>query len=90
MKVFVSRMGGVTGMQLTWQVRVDDQPDADIWWELLDSLPWDDAPDARVQPDRFCYKISVEPHQVTIPEERLEGPWRELVDRVRSTQHASD
>lgn len=83
MKVYVSRVGGVAGIRLSWQVRVDDQPDADSWWQLLNNLPWQDAPSGEVQPDRFCYEIKAEPHEATIAENELDGPWRELVDRVR-------
>ncbi|WP_111720818.1 protealysin inhibitor emfourin [Homoserinimonas sp. OAct 916] len=83
MKVYVSRVGGVAGIRLTWQVRVDDQPDADSWWRLLEDLPWQSAPSGPVQPDRFCYEIKAEPHEAVIAENELDGPWRELVDRVQ-------
>ncbi|MBD8044626.1 hypothetical protein H9638_12485 [Arthrobacter sp. Sa2BUA2] len=51
------------------------------WLPLLQ-----DAPSAEAHagmPDRFTYEISVGKAAVTIPEESLQGRWRELVDRAR-------
>lgn len=80
MKVYVLR---VAGIRLKWQVRVDDQPDADCWWQLPDGRPWQDAPIGQVQPDRFCHESRAEPHEAAIAENRLDGPRRKLVERTR-------
>lgn len=78
------RSGGFAGIRVTWEVLVDEQPDRREWWELVESLPWDDAPSAPPrEPDRFLYRITCEPHEAVLPERELDGPWRVLVERVR-------
>ncbi|MBD7995789.1 hypothetical protein H9639_10810 [Arthrobacter sp. Sa2CUA1] len=51
------------------------------WLPLLQDPPSTEA--AAGMPDRFTYEISVGKAAVTIPEESLQGRWRELVDRAR-------
>ncbi|MGI9823355.1 protealysin inhibitor emfourin [Agromyces sp. Marseille-Q5079] len=95
MDVFVARSGGIAGIRLTWHVRVDDQPDADDWFVLIEEIPWNDVPAAPPEPDRFTWDIRCEPAEQGVPplkaaeatlaERQLTGPWRELVDRVRET-----
>jgi len=84
MKVIVSRSGGIAGIRVTWEVQVDDQPDAPYWRELLSALPWDEAEDAAPPPDRYVYRIRCAPHEVVLPEPQVSGPWKDLVDRVRA------
>jgi hypothetical protein len=85
MDVIVSRSGGLAGLRLTWHVHVDDQPDRDDWYLLIEQLPWQQPPPAPPEPDRFVYRIRCEPHEATLAERQLTGPWRELVDRVQET-----
>lgn len=84
MKVIVSRSGGMAGVRLTWEVRVDEQPDAQTWAEFLNDLPWEAVSDSPPQPDRYIYRIRCAPHEVVLAEPQLSGPWRELVDRVQA------
>lgn len=74
----------MAGVRLTWEVRVDEQPDAVRWAEFLDDLPWDAVSDFEPQPDRYIYRIRCAPHEVVLAEPQLSGPWRELVDRVKA------
>ncbi|MEJ3403349.1 protealysin inhibitor emfourin [Rathayibacter sp. YIM 133350] len=90
MRVIVSRSGGFAGMRMTWQVVIDDQPDAPDWRLLVSELPWDEVPAAPATPDRFVYRIRYEEPQAhpptreaTLAEQQVQGPWRTLVDRVR-------
>jgi len=83
MKITVTRTGGFAGLTSTWSIVVDDQPDSDSWRDLVESLPWHDRPRSAPQPDRYLYRIQCSRRRVTVPEQALEGPWRELVDRVR-------
>ncbi len=85
MDVIVSRSGGLAGLRLTWEVRVDDQPDRDEWYLLIEEIPWGRPPPVPPEPDRFVYRIRCEPHEATLAERQLTGPWRELVDRVQET-----
>ncbi|WP_203135565.1 protealysin inhibitor emfourin [Microbacterium sp. JZ31] len=84
MRVVVVRTGGFAGIRVTWEVRIEEQPDRRDWWELVESLPWDDAPSAPpAEPDRYIYRITWAQNEAVLPERGLEGPWRILVDRVR-------
>jgi hypothetical protein len=88
MKVTVTRSGGIAGLRRTWAVVTDEQPDSAAWQELIRRLPWDDRPRSAPQPDRYVYEIRCPPRRVTLPEQQLTGPWRELVDRVTGAQHS--
>ncbi|WP_191747769.1 protealysin inhibitor emfourin [Arthrobacter pullicola] len=81
MRLVVVRSGGIAGMRRTWSSEVSSQEAEERWLPLLQ-----DAPSAEAHagmPDRFTYEISVGKAAVTIPEESLQGRWRELVDRAR-------
>ncbi len=75
--VRVIRSGGVAGITREWTILLDE----DDWNRLLDEAP---EPD-RGRADRFVYRVRALHHEVVIPESRLEGPWRDLVERARST-----
>ncbi len=85
MDVIVSRSGGLAGIRLVWKVQVDDRPDRDDWVLLLRGIPWDDVPPQPPEPDRYTYRIQCPPHDATLAERQLTGPWRVLVDRVRES-----
>ncbi|WP_127793094.1 protealysin inhibitor emfourin [Agromyces sp. LHK192] len=83
MDVIVSRSGGFAGLLLVWEIDLDQQPDRESWEVLIHDIPWDDVPPAPAEPDRFTYRIRCTPHEATLAERQVTGPWRELVDRVR-------
>jgi hypothetical protein len=88
MIVTVQRTGGFAGLTRTWQVDVEAEPDTDAWLVLLDHVPWsaEGSSAIGVQPDRFVYVISADTRprrRARLPESRVTGPWRELVDRVQ-------
>ena len=85
MDVFVSRSGGLAGLRLTWHVHVDEQPDRDDWYILIRQIPWNQPQPVPPEPDRYVYRIRCEPHEATLAERQLTGPWRTLVDRVQET-----
>ncbi|MBD8728620.1 protealysin inhibitor emfourin [Frigoribacterium sp. CFBP 13707] len=93
MIVTVQRTGGFAGLTRSWQVDVEAEPDTESWLVLIDGLPWLSTPSTAdgAQPDRFVWVIVVEAQPVreaTLPEQQLTGPWRELVDRVRTVGSA--
>jgi hypothetical protein len=93
MKVTVSRSGGFAGLTRTWSVDVDAEPDTESWLVQLDGLPWGQTPAGGqpVQPDRFVWVITADTRpsrKAKLPEQQVTGPWRELVDRVRTTSEA--
>jgi hypothetical protein len=83
MDVEVIRSGGIAGLRLTWTVHVEDQPDPEEWELLIERLPWGETPPAPPEPDRYQYRIRCEPHEATLAERQVTGPWRDLVERVR-------
>jgi hypothetical protein len=85
MRVIVSRSGGVAGIAVRWVVELGEGPEYSDWVVLIEACPWDDEPDDPPAPDRFVYLIRANGRRVTLTEQRVQGPWRELVDRVRAT-----
>ncbi|MFF2273136.1 protealysin inhibitor emfourin [Agromyces sp. NPDC058136] len=85
MEVIVQRSGGLAGLRLIWEVRVDEQPDPDEWYLLIEEIPWGELPPAPPEPDRFVYRIECPPNEATLAERQLTGPWRQLVERVQET-----
>ncbi|MET0853549.1 MAG: protealysin inhibitor emfourin [Microterricola sp.] len=83
MKVIVSRSGGFAGIRLTWQVQLDERPDAEEWLALIAELPWNEVRPAPPEPDRYIYSIRCAQRSATLSEPQLEGPWLELVTRVQ-------
>lgn len=83
MKITVTRSGGFAGMTRVWSVEVVGQPDEDQWRELIDRLPWDRDNPASAEPDRYVYRVRCARNEAVIPERKLTGPWRELLERVQ-------
>jgi hypothetical protein len=93
MIVTVQRTGGLGGLTRSWRVDVDAEPDTASWLGLIDGLPWSSTPSSadEVQPDRFVWVIVVEAEplrEAALAEQQLTGPWRVLVDRVRTASSA--
>ena len=92
--IVVVRSGGVAGIRRHWQAEPPDD-DAPRWIELIERCPWDDGDDAEESPgaDRFIWRIRAQTpggeRERELPESRLSGPWRELVDAVRDATRAS-
>jgi 16S rRNA U516 pseudouridylate synthase RsuA-like enzyme len=84
MKITVIRSGGFAGLRRTWTMRVEDQQDRESWRKLVDGLPWNDRRPAPPQPDRYVYLIRVSRRRITLQEQQVDGPWRELVERVKA------
>ncbi|MCU1582866.1 MAG: hypothetical protein QOD27_1565 [Microbacteriaceae bacterium] len=83
MKITVVRSGGIAGISTSWEVTIDDRDDRDSWIGLIEQLPWGTAARTRAEPDRYSYRIRCARRQVTLAEQQLTGPWRELVERVQ-------
>lgn len=88
--VTVVRSGGIGGMRRQWRAEpsADDEP---RWAALIDSCPWDDVGSDPEGADRFVWRIAAdregdEPRAAEVPDSRLDGPWRTLVDAVRSAR----
>ena len=98
LRITVARSGGIVGIGPTWAVTVSAEADVDSWLSLVESCPWDppeigareagEAAPIGGGVDRFVYTIRVflpteEERDARVPEQHLDGPWRDLVDRVK-------
>lgn len=93
----VERTGGFAGLRREWSVHVSDEREVERWRPVVDACPWDDDGPEPVHPDRFVYEIRVRESRVSVshrersavlPEQRMTGPWRTLVDRVREADES--
>jgi len=85
--VSVVRSGGMAGIRKQWRA---EPPASDIphWRALVDQCPWDDTGAPAEGNDRFIWHITActdpsDQREAEIPDSRLRGPWRTLVDEVR-------
>lgn len=88
--VHVVRTGGLAGLTREWTAE-PPSVDAPHWDSLIEECPWDAV--AQPQPvrgaDRFAWRISARraddpPRRAELADGDLRGPWRALVDEVRS------
>jgi hypothetical protein len=94
--VTVVRTGGFAGLRRRW-VAQPPPAQASHWVALIDGCPWDDdivPDDGDPGADRFVWRIDArsgrDERQAELPETRLNGPWRQLVDEVQSFEDARD
>src|SRR3954470_16320442 len=85
--VIVARTGGIAGMRREW--RAEPPPTEESHWiALIEGCPWDAAPGDPGGADRFVWNIEAhcgpQQKQAQLPDREVQGPWRELVDEVRS------
>jgi hypothetical protein len=71
--------------QLPWDDVPDEPAEPDRYQYRINCEPRKTAEDDRLQTLQRQEAVIAEPREVVIPEQRLTGPWRELVDRVRET-----
>lgn len=89
LRILVVRSGGFAGISREWRVEVDAGPEADAaeWRSLIDACPWGVQTEDPASRDRFTWRIEVRISRrrrtASVPDRDLEGPWRELVDRVQ-------
>ncbi|MBM3714180.1 hypothetical protein MRBLMI1_001733 [Microbacterium sp. LMI1-1-1.1] len=88
MIIVVARSGGLAGLTREWRAEADPEREP-RWRELVESCPWDATPPPARGADRFHWRIEVRADAATLHEARLgdtqvSGPWRTLVDEVRS------
>lgn len=91
--IAVVRTGGIAGIRRQWRVE-PDPADAPEWLTMIDSCPWDVDGDPSTGADRFVWLIRVrtpsERRERELPDSALDGPWRDLVDAVRTAAKAAD
>lgn len=85
MLIRVVRSGGFAGISRRAEVDTGGQPDAASWHRLAETALGDgERPDprARLQADRFQYRIEVDGQILELGESQLSEAQRELVERV--------
>ena len=87
--ISVVRSGGFAGLRREWRVTSTDAPDVD-WAALIDACPWNDVAkprDSRAA-DRFVWRVEAtdgsRKRTAKLDDGQLAGPWKALVDQVRS------
>lgn len=92
LRIVVVRSGGFAGIRREWHVEAVD--DAGDWEPLVAACPWDAVTHDATSRDRFVWRIEVRVSRrrrvASVPDRDLTGPWRELVDRVRSHSGETD
>ena len=94
--VTVTRTGGIAGMRRTWRAQ-PDTAESPHWIALIDGCPWGAADPARpIRPsgaDRFVWHVDARcgdaAREAALADPEVQGPWRELIDAVRSAQRSS-
>jgi len=87
--VAVTRTGGFAGLTRVWKAEPPDD-EASEWIALIDRCPWDECADPNPRgADRFQWSIRAQfdaawEREADLPDSALTGPWRELVDAVRT------
>lgn len=92
MRIDVERTGGIAGIPRRWSASAEAGDAA--WQALVDRCPWPSAEQSAataapdVGADRFCFTVHVcqgpRHREVTLAEHEVTGPWRTLVDAVRT------
>ncbi len=87
MKIEISRSGGFAGMTRTWSLEVSPAEAEERWLPLADQAAGNAAAERplreQAERDRYVYHIVIGYQEVTLPESRLDEPWKELIDRAR-------
>ncbi len=93
MKISVERTGGIAALTRVWTVTARTESAKSEWQPIVEACPWDAVPktvraaaaEAEAdQPDRFIYSIRAGQRRAALPEQRVTGPWRVLVDSTRA------
>ena len=95
--VTVTRTGGIAGLRRTWRAQ-PDTTESSQWIALIDGCPWDAADPARAIPpsgaDRFFWQVDARcgdsARQAALADPEVQGPWRDLIDAVRSAQKSAE
>ena len=91
LSVVVERSGGFAGLTRRWSVTAG--PDDATWTALVDACDWDGDGTGRAasEPagaDRFCWTVTARTpaaeRSAALAEHEVDGPWRALIDAVRS------
>ena len=80
-------------MRRTWRAQ-PDTTQSPQWIALIDGCPWDAADPGRAIPptgaDRFFWQVDARcgesARQAALADPEVQGPWRDLIDAVRSAQ----
>ncbi|MCM3695796.1 protealysin inhibitor emfourin [Microbacterium oleivorans] len=85
--IVVVRSGGFAGLRRAWRVEIANQ-DAGDWMPLIEACPWEQPAASAPGADRFSWEVAVAgsscDRRASLGESDAAGPWRELIERVRT------
>jgi len=89
-RITVVRTGGFAGVARRWSVAPPPR-EAPVWAELIDACPWEHTTGPPTPPrgaDRFCWEVAAahggDARHAELADQDVDGPWRVLIDAVRS------
>ncbi|MHA7286913.1 protealysin inhibitor emfourin [Arthrobacter sp. MDT3-44] len=87
MRIEITRSGGFAGLTRTWTLEVSRTEAEQRWLPLAEAEAAAEAggsgAESGSQRDRFTYRITIGYMEVHFSENRLDDPWRELIERAR-------
>ncbi len=84
----VLRSGGFAGIRREWTIEVTGLDEAHRWVPLIEACPWQDT-GGEGYPDGYIYDFRAADLAAVVPENRLDGPWRQLAEEVQRIAEAS-
>ncbi|MHA7279613.1 protealysin inhibitor emfourin [Arthrobacter sp. MDT2-2] len=84
MRIEISRTGGFAGLTRTWTLEVSRTEAEQRWLPLAEAEAGGTDVEPGSQRDRFTYRITIGYTEVHLSENRLDDPWRELIERARA------
>jgi len=92
-RITVVRTGGFAGLARRWSIAPPPQEEP-VWADRIEACPWGHtAPAPPSGADRFCWEVAAvrggEEHHAELADQDVDGPWRALIDAVRSAADGS-
>ncbi|MDN4610283.1 protealysin inhibitor emfourin [Arthrobacter burdickii] len=84
MRIEITRSGGFAGLTRSWTLEVSRTEAEQRWLPLAEAQAGSSGAESGSQRDRFTYRITIGYTEVHLSENRLDDPWRELIERARA------
>jgi hypothetical protein len=83
-RIEITRSGGFAGLTRTWTLEVSRTEAEQRWLPLAEAEAGGSGAESGSHRDRFTYRITIGYAEVHLSENRLDDPWRELIERARA------
>ena len=86
MRIEITRSGGFGGLTRSWTLEVSRTEAEQRWLPLAEAEAGgsDAESGSGFHRDRFTHRITIGYTEVHLSENRLDDPWRELIERARA------